>query len=140
MKLTEERKTYIIGILLTIILFCQILSSIAGEKQQYDYERINWLVNHNIKALALLSNFANLFILDKNHIEKNFENYRNGLSNTEKQHQQMKMEEDQLLKNIYFWGRIERISNIAGLLSTAVVMVLYLYLVRGISQRINKSR
>ena len=139
MKLTEERKTYIIGVLLTLVFLCQISGSIAGGKQQYAYQRIHWLVSHNTKALALLSNFANLFILDKNHTEENFENYRNGLSETAKQHQQMKVEEAQLLKDIDFWSKVGLVSNIFGLFFTGVVMISYLYLIRDLSQRINKS-
>ena len=111
MKLTEERKIYIIGALLSFALLCQIVESMAGGKQQAAYNRINWLISHSNKSLTLLSNFVNLFILDKENTSKNLENYRKGLTETHQQHQQMSLEEAQLLKDINQWGQIEKTAS-----------------------------
>lgn len=136
MKLTEERKTYIIGVLLSLVLVCQIVESIAGGKQQASYNRINWLIGHSNKSLTLLSNLSSLVILDEENRSKNFENYRKGLDDTHKQHQQMSIEEGQLLRGIRVWGTVEQISGLCGFILVMVVMWLYSKLIFEISKRI----
>lgn len=139
MKLTEERKTYLIGALLAGVLLCQIIESFVGGKQQAAYNRINWLIGHSNKSLTLLNNFANLFILDKENTSRNFENYRKGFNRTRQQHQQMSIEEVQLLKDIDHWGQVEKTVSMIGLFFTVIVMMLYSNLVLEISKRLNKS-
>ena len=139
MRLTEERKTHIIGVLLVFVLVCQLAQSFAGGKQQTAYNRINWLVGHSNKSLALLANLSSLVILDEQNRPKNFENYRNGLAETRKQHTQMIEEERKLLGEISFWGRIEQIASLAGLGLVMVVMWLYLKLIFEVSKRIGRK-
>lgn len=136
MKLTEERKTYVIGVLLSLVLVCQVAESIAGGKQQASFSRINWMLNHSNKALTLLDNLSSLVILDEENRSKNFENYRKSLNDTRAQHQQMSVEEEQLLKSIKVWGRVEQISSLFGLIFLMVVMWLYSRLILEISKRI----
>lgn len=136
MKLTEERKTHIIGGLLSLALVCQIVQSIAGGKQQDSYNQVNWLVGHSNKSLALLSNLMGLTILDAENRSQNFENYRQGLSNTHEQHQKMSVEESRLLKEIVCWGQVERVAGMLGFLLVASVMYLYLKLIVNVSGRI----
>ena len=73
MRLTEERKTGVIGFLLSVVLLSQIIQGIAGGKQHAEFNRINWLLNHSNKALALLDNLLGVVILDKDNRAKNFE-------------------------------------------------------------------
>jgi len=136
MKLTEERKTDIIGFLLSLVLACQFAQSIAGGKQQASFNRINWLLSHSNKSLTLLSNLSSLVILDEENRLENFENYRKGLADTREQHHRMSIEEDQLLRGINFWGRTEQVSSLSGLILVMVVMYLYSRLILEISKRI----
>ncbi len=136
MRLTEERKTGVIGFLLSVVLLSQIIQGIAGGKQHAEFNRINWLLNHSNKALALLDNLLGVVILDKENRAKNFENYQKSLNNTYAQHQQMSIEERQLLGKIDFWGLVEQIAGLFSLVFVMIVMWLYLRLTLEISKRI----
>ena len=139
MRLIEERKTHIVGVLLVWVLICQLIQSFAGGKQQSAYNRINWLVGHSNKALTLLSNLSSVVILDEENRSKNVENYRNGLTETYKQHIQMSKEERELLSGINLWSWIEQVVGLIGLGLVIVVMKLYLELIRDVSERIKSE-
>ena len=139
MKLTEELKTHIIGILLTIVLVCQCVASYAGAKQQDSYNRMMPALGHSNKSLTLLNNVLSLAILDEANRSKHIEYYRKTLNEEHEQHRRIGAEEGQLLKQINSWGKIERRANLFGSIVMAVVMWLYLNLISRVSKRIKKT-
>jgi hypothetical protein len=140
MRLSEERNTYIIGIFLTFILSLQLIGNYAGGEIQARYQRINWLLSHSAKTNALLANFANLFILDREHTVSNLAHYKESLARAKEFHESASRDEKDLFQSIALWKKIEVYSNLLCIIFIIIVMWLYLGLIKMISKRLgNRS-
>ena len=140
MKLKEEFGINVIGVFLAVILFFQIIGAIATEKQQEAYQRVIWLNIHSNKSISLLSNFSNLFVLDKQNTDSNFKNYRKGFDETVRQQKQISLEEESLFEHINRWKMIGQIVSGINFVLLMLVLWFYLKIIFSISKRLNLDK